>query len=129
MYILELEHRILKEIAQLRTGQRYIVKGLSIGGYLVFDKPYIEHTVCRDEVDQAILVELYHAGDGGVLPKDIAHALKAYESNRFQVLRRIQHMNKLLDEEIAQKVAEKHGHKWALTEFTREAYDKSKEEL
>ena len=38
-------------------------------------------------------------------------------------------MNKLLDEEIAQKVAEKHGHRWALTEFTRETYDKSKEEL
>jgi len=38
-------------------------------------------------------------------------------------------MNKLLDEEIAQKVAEKHGHKWALTEFTREAYDKLKQEL
>jgi len=38
-------------------------------------------------------------------------------------------MNKLLDEEIEQKVAEKHGHKWALTEFTHEAYDKSKEEL
>ena len=38
-------------------------------------------------------------------------------------------MNKRLDMEIAQKVAEKHGHRWALTEFTREAYDKSKEEL
>jgi len=38
-------------------------------------------------------------------------------------------MNKRLDMEIAQKVAEKHSHKWALTEFTREAYDKSKREL
>jgi len=26
-------------------------------------------------------------------------------------------------------VAEEHGHKWALTEFTREAYAKSEEEL
>ena len=129
VYISGLGERILKEMAQLRTGQRYIIEGLSIGGYLVFDKPFIEHVVCRGEVDQAILVELYHAGSSGVLPKDIAHALKDYESDRFQVLRRIQHMNKLLDEELAKKVAEKHGHRWALTEFTREAYDKTKQEL
>ena len=95
----------------------------------LFAPKYVEDVACSDEVDQAILVELYHAGDGGVLPKDIAYALKDYELNRFQVLRRIQHMNKLLDKEIAQKVTEKHGHKWALTQFTREAYDKSKAEL
>jgi hypothetical protein len=129
VYISGLGERILKEMAQLRTGQRYIIEGLSIGGYLVFDKPFVEHVVCRDDIDKAILVELHHAGYSGVLPKDIAHALREYELNRFQVLRRIQHMNKLLEEEIAKKVAEKHGHKWALTEFTHEAYDKSEEEL
>jgi len=95
----------------------------------LFEPKYVEDVACADEIDQAILLELYHAGYGGVLPKDIADALNAYELNRFQVLRRIQHMNKLLEEEIAQRVAEKHGHRWALTEFTREAYDKSKEEL
>jgi len=35
-------------------------------------------------------------------------------------------MNKLLDEEIAQKVAEKQGHKWALTAFARDAWGKTK---
>jgi len=129
VYISGLVERILKEIAHLRIGQRYIIEGLSIGGYLVFDKPFIEHVVCCDDVDQAILVELHHAGCGGVLPKDIAHALNVYGLNRFQVLRRIQHMNKLLEEEIAQKVAEKQGHKWALTSFAREAWGSAKEGL
>ena len=129
VYISQLEERILQEIAQLRAGQRYMIEGLTIGGYLVYDKPFIERVACRDDIDKAILVELRHAGYAGVLPKDIANALKDYELNRFQVLRRIQRMNKLLEEETAQRVAEKHGHKWALTEFTREAYDKSKEEF
>jgi len=84
---------------------------------------------CRPKVDVQIITCLIEKGVWGALPKDIASALKDYELNRFQVLRRIQHMNKLLYEEVAHKVAEKHGHKWALTEFTREAYDKTKEEL
>ena len=129
VYISELEERILKGMEQLLTGQCYMIDGLSIGGYLVYNKPYVERVVCRDEVDNAILVELYHAGHAGVLPMEIANALKEYELNRFQVLRRIQHMNKLLWKRIKKKLAEKHGHKWALTEFTHEAYDKTEEEL
>jgi len=129
VYITELEERILKLLLELFAGQCYIIDGLSVGGYLVYDKPYVERVACRDEVDKAILVELYHAGYAGVLPKDIANALKDYELNRFQVLRRIQHMNKLLEKRTKKKLVEKHGHKWAFTEFTHEAYDKSKQEL
>jgi len=61
--------------------QRYMVRGL--------EHEYVEDVACTDEVDQAILVELYHAESSGVLPKDIAYALGEYELNRFQVLRRI----------------------------------------
>jgi len=129
MYILELEHRILKEIAQLRTTLRYVIMGLDIGGYLVFDQPYIEKVCCLDDVDKAILNELHEAGAGGILPKDLASALKEYKLDRWQVLRRIQRMNKRLDEEIAQNVAEKQGHKWALTSFAREAWGSTKEEI
>ena len=129
MYILELEHRILDEIALLRTTLRYVIKGLDIGGYLVFDKPYIEKVCCPEDVDEAILNELHEAGAGGILPKDLASALKECELDRWQVLRRIQHMNKRLDEEIAQNVAEKQGHKWVLTAFARNAWGETKEEL
>jgi len=38
-------------------------------------------------------------------------------------------MNKRLDEEIAQKVAEKQGPKWALTSFARDAWGQTKAEI
>ena len=124
-YILELEQRILSEIAQQRLTLRYMIKGLDIGGYLVFD----EKVVCRDDVDKAILEELHNGGAEGVLPKILAQALKEYCLDRVQVLRRIQRMNKRLDQEIAREVAQKHGHKWALTEFVRDAWGITREEL
>jgi len=132
-HIIDLENRILKEISQLRITQRYMIQGLDIGGYLVFDQPYIEKVCCLDDVDKAVLNELHEAGAGGILPKDLASALREkeyeYELNRWQVLRRIQRMNKRLNEEIAQNVAEKQGHEWALTSFAREAWGSTKEEL
>jgi 3-hydroxyisobutyrate dehydrogenase-like beta-hydroxyacid dehydrogenase len=73
--------------------------------------------------------ELYRAGERDVLPKDVVHDLKSMIRDRWQVLHRIQHMNKRLDMEIAQKVAEKRGHEWALTSFARNAYDLTKEKL
>jgi len=113
----------------MRTTQRYIIEGLDIGGYLQFDQPYIEKVCCKSEVDIAILDELLRAGEGGILPKDIALNLKEYGLDRWQVLHRIQHMNKRLDEEIAKKVAEKRGRKWALTNFAYKAWKQTEAEL
>jgi len=113
----------------LRITQRYMIQGLDIGGYVHLDQPFIEKVCCRDGVDKAILSELYGAGDAGILPKDLANALEEHGLDGWQVLRRIQRMNKRLDEEIAQKVAEKHGHKWALPAFARDAFGQTKEEI
>jgi hypothetical protein len=121
-YIIELQHRILRQLSIMRTTQRYIIEGLDIGGYLQFDQPYIEKVCCRDEVDLAILDELFRAGDVGVLPKDLAFNLGRYKLDRWQVLRRIKRMNKRLEKEIAKKIAEKRGHKWALTNFAYKAW-------
>jgi len=107
-----------------------MIQGLDIGGYLYFDQPHIEKVCCRDDdVDKAILNELHCAGAAGILPEDLANALGGYQLDRWQVLRRIQRMNKRLEEEIAQGVAEKQGHRWALTSFAREAWGSTKEEL
>jgi len=100
-----------------------------LSGYLHFDQPYVEKICCHDDVDKAILNELYGAGAAGILPRDLANALEEYKLDRWQVLRRIQRMNKRLDEEIAQKVAEKQGHKWALTSFAQEAWGSTKKNL
>jgi hypothetical protein len=84
---------------------------------------------CKDDIDLAVLEELFGAGSIGILPKDLAQRLSKYELNRFQVLHRIQVMNKRLDLEIAQKVAVKRGLKWALTDFAHSAFDKTREEI
>lgn len=127
-YIIELQRRILRQLSIMRTTQRYIIEGLDIGGYLQFDQPYIEKVWCRDEVDTAILDELLRAG-GGILPKDIALNLKECGLDRWQVLHRIQRMNKRLNEEIAKKVTEKRVYKWALTNFAYKAWKQTYEEL
>ena len=128
-YIIELQHRILRQLSIMRTTQRYIIEGLDIGGYLHFDQPYVEKVCCRDEVDIAVLEQLFRAGEGGILPKDIALNLREYELDRWQVFHRIQRMNKSLDEEIAKKVAEKRGHRWALTNFAYKAWKQTKGDL
>jgi hypothetical protein len=38
-------------------------------------------------------------------------------------------MNRLLEEELAKKVAEKHGNNWELTSFMRDAWNSIKEEV
>jgi len=107
-YAIELEQQSLEEFKAFRITQRCMITGLDIGGYHHFDKPYIEKVCCSDDdVDKAILNEFHCAGASGILPKDLAKALEEYDLDRWQVLRRIQRMNKRLEEEIAQKVAEK----------------------
>jgi hypothetical protein len=128
-YIIELQHRILRQLSIMQTTQRYIIEGLDIGGYLQFDQPFIEKVCCRDEVDLAILDELFRAGDVGILPKDLALSLSRYELDRWQVLRRIKGMNKRLKKEIAKRLAEKRGHRWALTNFAFKAWKQTYEEL
>lgn len=100
-------------------------------GYrLAYSKGLLNEKVCRKgEIDIAILDELFRAGEGGILPKDIALNLKEYELDRWQVLHRIQCINRRLDEEIAKKVAEKRGHKWALTNFVYKAWKQTEGEL
>jgi hypothetical protein len=128
-YIIELQHRILRQLSIMQTTQRYIIEGLDIGGYLQFHQPYIEKVCCKGEIDIAILDELFRAGEGGILPKDIALNLKEYGLDRWQVLRRIKRMNKRLEKEIAKKIAEKRGHRWALTNFAYKAWKQTYEEL
>ena len=68
-------HSIKDALNDIRRTQRRMMKGLEIGGYQVFDQPYIHETVCTNEVDVAVLANLDSAGEDGRLPKDIAATL------------------------------------------------------
>lgn len=125
-YNLDLLKQVEKRLDGIEQLQRTIVKGLE--GMLRFSKPFIQDIACADEVDVDILDLLYRSQPDGALPTEIAGffvgfaAPSRYKVNRFQVLRRIKAMNRRLEKEIGQHVAEKRGHHWALTSFAVEVW-------
>jgi len=132
-YLQRFLRRIEDKIDENRKMQRLVIKGLDLGGYLLFNRVYIHEMVCTGEVDDAVLEELYSAGPDGKLPKDVAYALnKQFHTRRYQPwhVRYILHrMNRRLEQLIGESVAEKHGMQWALTSFARKAWGLSKQEL
>jgi hypothetical protein len=125
-YTLQVQKRILREIEEIKVMQRTIFAGLK--GMFNFDQPLIERVCCKDEVDGLILQLLYEAGPGGVYPKDAAARLEGYKVTRHHVRRRLERMNKRLLNELGQEIAEKRGHRWALTSFAYEIWGETGDE-
>ena len=125
-YTLQVQKRILREIEEIKVMQRTIFAGLK--GMFNFDQSLIERVCCKDEVDGLILELLYEAGRGGVYPKDVAARLEGYKVTRHHVRRRLMRMNKRLVKELGQKIAEKRGHRWALTSFAFDIWGEDSEE-
>lgn len=118
--------RVLDRIEHVEQMQRTIFKGLE--GMFNFQKLFIQRITCADEVDAEILELLFQSQPDGLFPKNVASRLSQFRLNRFQVLRRIKAMNRRLEKEIGQHVAEKRGHHWALTGFTVDVWNETKEE-
>ena len=125
-YTLQVQKRILREIEEIKVMQRTIFAGLK--GMFNFDQSLIERVCCKDEVDGLILQLLYQAGRGGVYPKDVAARLEGYKVTRHHVRRRLERMNKRLLKELGRKVAEKRGHRWALTSFAYEIWGETEKQ-
>jgi hypothetical protein len=119
-YNQQLLKRALCDIAEVKLMQRTILAGLK--GLFHFEKPMIQKIACVDEVDLEILQFLFEAGNAGLLPKDLAARLSCYRVRRHQVSRRILRMNKRLEQELGERVAEKRGWHWALTSFAFEVW-------
>jgi len=126
-YLLQLLHGIRREILELRQTRRYMIQGLE--HTFLFDDDYIRSIACNDEVDEAILDELYMAGPPGKLPRDIALELAEYRINPWNVTQWIRRMNKRLDQHIAKMVAGKRGLKWALTNWAYHNWGATKEDV
>ena len=125
-YTLQLIKTIQRDINEVKLMQRTIFAGLK--DFFHFEKPMIQKIACVDEVDVQILELLHEAGSAGVLPKDLAARLSQFRVRRHQVSRRILRMNKRLNEEIGEQVAEKQGWHWVLTCWAFEAWGKDKDE-
>jgi hypothetical protein len=65
---------------------------------------------------------LFEAGSTGVLPKDLAAKLERFKVQRFKVSRRILRMNKRVQKEFGEAIAEQRGWHWALTSFAFDAW-------
>lgn len=131
-YLQRWMRRIEDKIDNLGRRQRRIETGLDLGGYLLHNQVFIHDTVCKSEIDVLILEELYSAGEDGELPRDIAVVLnKRLHSRHWQpwhVRYALKRMNRKLEQEANEHIAEKHGLRWALTPFTRKAWRLTKKE-
>ncbi len=119
-YLLQVLHGIRRDLSELRKTQRYIAKGLQ--HELFFDKDCIRDIACKDEIDQVILNQLKHSPASGILPRDIAREIQCGVTP-WQVTLRIRRMNKRLDRQIGQKIAEKRGLHWAITTFVEVTWE------
>lgn len=125
-YMLQLLKRLDRKISRLDQRQRTIFQGLK--EFMSFDKDYLLNIVCQDTLDGAILQALR---EGDYLPSSLSSTLETRGLkgvNRFKVTRRIQGMNKRLQRELGQNVAEKRGKAWSLTRFMYDVWGATVEE-
>jgi hypothetical protein len=120
-YNQQLLKQTLVEVEEVKLMLRTIFAGLKDS--FNFEKPLIERIVCQDEVDKEILQLLYEAGSTGLLPKDLQSRLEQFKVTRHQISRRILRMDKRLEKEFGEHIAEKRGWHWALTSFAVEAWN------
>ena len=122
-YNQQLLKQTLAEVEEVKLMLRTIFAGLKDS--FNFEKPLIERIACQDEVDMEILCLLCEAGSTGLLPKDLAAKLERFKITRHQISRRILRMNKRLEKEFGEHVAEQRGWHWALTSFAFDSWSRS----
>jgi len=120
-YIIQRIGRLERKIDEIDLRTRTMMAGLR--EWMSFKPGYIQKIACQDEVDIEIIERLVQADEGGVLPSVIANDLASYGLKRWDVTRRIQRMNKKLKRELGKLVAEKRGHRWALSNFMRNTWE------
>ena len=117
----------MAEVEEVKLMLRTIFAGLKDS--FNFEQSLIERMACRDEIDREILQLLFEAGSLGLLPKDLAIKLEKFKVTRHQVSRRIMRMNKRLEKEFGEQIAEQRGWHWALTSFTMEIWGKTEKDM
>jgi hypothetical protein len=115
--------KALTELEEVKLMLRTIFAGMK--GSFNFEQSLIERIACVDDVDREILRLLFEAGRPGLLPKDLAAKLECFKVRRHQISRRILRMNKRLEKEFGECVAEQRGWHWNLTGFALEAWGKT----
>jgi hypothetical protein len=127
-YNQQLLKQTLEEVEEVKLMLRTIFAGLK--GSFNFEQSLIERVGCSDEVDRQILQFLYEAGTPGLLPKDLQSKLERFKITRYQISRRIKRINRRIEKEFGERIAEKRGWHWALISFAVDSWtDNEKDEV
>jgi len=110
--LIDRNSRELREIKRM-------LRGLSLGlSHLMdFDSEYLLKMVCCDSRDELILDLLHECGPAGLSPKEIHFKVRRYGLKYHHITRRIKRMDKRMLNEIGERVADKVGRNWALSDF------------
>jgi len=82
----------------------------------ILGEDYVSMVACQDEIDVAILSALREAGATGRQSGEIAAQL---DIDHRDISRRIQRMNKRMQQEIGEYIIQKQGHKWKVVSRLR----------
>ena len=110
--LIDRNSRELREIKRM-------LRGLSLGlSYMMdFDSAYLIRMVCRDSRDEMILDVLHECGPPGLSPREIFLKVRRYGLKYHHITRRIKRMNRRMLNEIGERVADKVGRNWGLSDF------------
>jgi hypothetical protein len=119
---------------ETRQGFRHVEKQLRIilnclAPFLEIDSDYLVSVVCRDEGDRALLHYLRSKGSIGITPTEAcgAEELERFRFKPFHITRRIQRMNRRLEEDIGKPVAASYNRRWVITRFIHQAFNATNE--
>jgi hypothetical protein len=104
-----------RELREIKRMLRGLSQGLS---YMMdFESNYLGKMVCSDSRDERILEVLLAAGSDGLSPQKIHFKVRRYGLKYHHITRRINRMNKRMLSEIGERVADKVGRNWVLSDF------------
>ena len=104
------------EDRQKRIDRRTRMLAAGLRELFILGEDYVSMVACQDEIDVAILSALREAGATGRQSGEIAAQL---DIDHRDISRRIQRMNKRMQQEIGEYIIQKQGHKWKVVSRLR----------
>jgi hypothetical protein len=111
------------EDRQKRIDRRTRMLAAGLRELFILGEDHVSMVSCQDKIDKAILIALREAGATGRQSGELAVLL---DIDHRAVSRRINRMNKRMQQEIGENVITKRGHKWNIVAQLRSDLNSSK---
>jgi hypothetical protein len=126
-YEIQFLHRIDRRLDRIEKKIRIIFMGLA--GYFQFDKPLVQKVGIETDLELAVIELIYQASSEGILAKDISARLPEFRLEQHRILRMVNRVNRKINDSFGKNIIEKRGKKWAFTDFGREIWSQTEEDL